>query len=576
MAKKKVREEEAEGKGKSPLEAMYARLVTGEIGEDEIKEVVKGLGDDEAERLRTVVLVLLARQDEGVEGFGAFYELVHGRRMPGHVRRWIEFIFDSYREEWEGTVIWSWRGSWKSTTISVTFLAYWIGQHPELTNLVVGANDDSAEKITGAIAVLIDSNPVWKLVYPHVVADKGRGWGAEGYWVRDGRYGVEEWAARQAKVIDPSLLGAGVNSSRLIGKHPTGVIDLDDVHDEKNSISQRERAAVVKIISDTILPMAVRDEKTKKLKTRIIAVGTPWDEDDGYHYLVNTGVFAHLSTPVMVRSEEGKGVWVDGRNRDGVVFEDLVGWWALTDPARYTAEVVVADRAKSGQRGFARMYLLDLKAVLNKGLRYYTYPHEEIELEWPMGGGCDFATVLEAGRVNQPGRDYFSIAYGALTPRGKVVVVDGIFEQCTQAQAETHLEKPQSLYRNWIQTVFEGDGAGEQFFVNITRRKPGLRIVMKKTGGKNKRYRQEQVMGPWLENGTVLVSDADTPYLNALRRALDDFPDGNNDIRDGLYWLLHVFPGALVVPEAEKVVDLRKRRREAEENRHPAYAFGRK
>ena len=91
---------------------------------------------------------------------------------------------------------------------------------------------------------------------------------------------------------------------------------------------------------------------------------------------------------------------------------------------------------------------------------------------------------------------------------------------------------------------------------------------MQKTGGKAKHYRQERELGPWLENGKVMVSDGDTPYLNALRKALDDFPDGNNDIRDGLYWLLYAFPETLIMPEAEERVSRRERQKE----RHPIYA----
>jgi len=117
------------------------------------------------------------------------------------------------------------------------------------------------------------------------------------------------------------------------------------------------------------------------------------------------------------------------------------------------------------------------------------------------------------------------------------------------------LKKAQTLFGpRWKLTVLEGDGIGEQFYVSLVRRNPGLRVIMQKTHGKGKKYRQEWELGPWLENGTVMISDADTPYLNALRRALDDFPDGNNDIRDGLYWLCYAFPELLQVQRVEEAL----------------------
>ncbi len=154
-----------------------------------------------------------------------------------------------------------------------------------------------------------------------------------------------------------------------------------------------------------------------------------------------------------------------------------------------------------------------------------------------------------AGAAPDPGRDLFSICEGAKTPLNQLVITGGVIEQCTQAQAEDYLNNRHKTFKSWRTGIFEGDGAGEQFFMFFVQRNRGAKWRMEKTGGKSKRYRQEQEMGPWLENGTVLISDADDPYLNALRKALADFPDGNNDVRDGLYWLCRAFPEVLVLPQ---------------------------
>ena len=152
-----------------------------------------------------------------------------------------------------GWKLWGFRGSWKSTSISVTFTAFKIGHHPEKSSVVVCANDDSSDKITSAVATMIESNPRYRQIFPHVVPDKARGWGAEGYWVRDDRYNEGQWVQMMSKRIDPSLVGGGYKSSRLIGKHPTLLLLLDDIHDEGNSASARQRTEVVKIVAETLL-----------------------------------------------------------------------------------------------------------------------------------------------------------------------------------------------------------------------------------------------------------------------------------------------------------------------------------
>jgi len=541
-----------------------------EMGRDERIEVLKKRTLSELAATEKAILGKLAQGEDTPGGFAAFYELIHGNKLPEHAKRWIEHIYGAH-DEGVGALLWAWRGSWKSTTISVTFLAFRIGHNPERTNLVISANDDSADKVTAQIASIIEHSAEWKLAFGHIVPDKDRGYGAEGYFVKDTRMQYDEWAKKTSHRIDPSLLGAGINSSRLIGKHPSGVLLLDDIHDEKNSISDKERASVVRIVSDTILPMAIKDNE--RLQTWEVVVGTPWAEDDAYHYLRSTGQLNFLSMPVMDKAEEGEdgAVYIDGRNRDGIVFVDIVGWWRLRWPEKFGPGAIVRERATSALRGFARMYLLDLAAAKKAGLKYYMFPHEQIDTaKWPMYGGADLAFVMRSSGRHDPGRDFFSHSYGAKTPMGKLVVVDGVIEQCTQAQAEDHLKKPQDIFPMWRFSVLEGDGIGETFYTSLVMRNPQLRVSMMKTKGKGKRWRQEQEMGPWLENGQVMISDADTPYLNALRKALDDFPDGNNDIRDGLYWLCRATPDVLVVKQDEDHLPLmmQKQRR-----KNPIYSL---
>ncbi len=517
--------------------------------EETFKEI-DTMGVEQLEAFKRKILMLQAKTQYSPDGFAAYYKLLKGNKLPWHCRKWVEDIFDLEDQDYDGKLTLAFRGSWKSTTLSVIFSTFALGHNPDGSIFVISSNSTNAENITSSIAVIIEDNPVFKEVFPHIVPYKERGWGALGYWVMDNRYNRSEWNAKVAGLIDPSFLGAGVES-KIIGKHPTLLLILDDIHDENNSISDIQRQSIVTKVSDTILPMAVKtiENGKRKIITKVLVIGTPWSEDDAYEYVKNTGQFLFSSFPAITKAEEGDAgaVYFDGHRRDGIVYPDMIGWWIINWPEMYNKDAIMAERAKSGPRGFARMFLLDLKSAKTNGLRYYTFPHEQIDLmHWALYGGVDFATVLQKKATDDPGRDKFSMAYGARNQLNKLVVFDGIIEQCTQTQAEQHMIKPQSIFTNWNHTVIEGDGVGEQFWITLTSRNPGLRVMMKKTGGVPKLKRQEMELGVWLERGMILISDADTPYLNALRKALDDFPEGNNDIRDGLYWLGRAVPEVLI------------------------------
>jgi hypothetical protein len=482
-------------------------------------------------------------------GFLAHYELISGIAPPRHVKRWTGKVFRAH-DNGKGFVLRAFRGSWKTTTWGVLFVSYVIAHSPILTNVVVSANDDSAEKITKAVAATIEYHPEWKRAYPSIVPDKDRGWSVEGFFVKDTSIPYDEWTAKRSTIIDPTLVGGGIGSTRINGKHPSGVLYCDDVHDLHNSSSDKERKVIVKTMTSVVLKTAIR--RNDKLETWVFGVGVPWAEDDALEIMANSGQYDSETLPAMRKAtpETPGATYVDGINRiTGKEYSEIKGWWVLEWPEHYGVLSVLSDRAL-GKSDFWQMIMMDIKTAKTGGLKYHSYPYENIDPTWIYSGGVDFATLGD-GNTNaepDPGRDMFSIAYGGKTAFNQLVVTSGIIEQCTQAQAEEHMKNSHSKFTNWRTGIFEGDGAGEQFWLSFIQRNKGARWRMEKTGGKAKRYRQEKEMGPWLENAAVLISDEDTPYLNDLRKALEDFPDGNNDIRDGLYWLCRSFPEVLILP----------------------------
>lgn len=488
-------------------------------------------------------------------GYRAYYELIHGFLPPLHVMREIETIYRAHGEG-VGSIIFAWRGSWKSVSISVTFMSFRIGIEPHKTNMVVSANDDSAEKVTKAIAAIIEHHPSWKLVFPHVVPDTGR-WSVEGFSVIDNSISREEWAKRQSGVIDPTLIGGGYKSSRLIGKHPSGVLDIDDIHDRDNASSERERKVVVDILVKTILKTVIKVHD--KMSTWLIAVGTPWALDDAYYTMKNTGQYEFISIPAMIAAKEGDegAIFIDGKNRDGTIFEDVIGWWIMTFPEHFGPNSIIKERA-DGKAAFWQMIMLDLAASSSGKLKYYQFPHQDISYDMYTIGGVDPTTFQEAQEGNR--NSHFALCYLSKLPVGGAVIVGGVLEQCTQLQAENHILAAQGMFSNWQFSAVENVSVGKVFLqtlqrnANIRAVPSGLKDI---TDGKVSSKRDRVLlMAKWFENGTIKISSDDSPFLNALRRLFDRFYDLDPkhdyafDAGDSAWHAIQMMPEVMSVEEA--------------------------
>lgn len=521
------------------------------IDKQEIDRKLEAMTDEERNALLQIALAEIAKSFTP-EGYKQFYHLVFGNVIPDHTYRWVEELYKAVQDNKYGVVIEAFRGSTKTTTLTIGFTAFFIGHHPDTSNLLIQVGDDIAQDNAKAIADIIENNPGWLLVFPHVRPDRDKGWGAGGYEVKRIDIPYDEWRRICAKRKDPTLVGVGYKSREIIGKHPTGLLLLDDIHDENNTSSDRELENTRKILTGTVFPTRTKDTWAT------IGVGTPWVENDALQLMKSTGNYENSRTPVMTPDEESNDWFELQRVR-------------YTWKSRYSEDDCGAIKRDSGQVEFARMYLLDLTAAANRVFRYQTYPSSEIRPGWFMVGGTDYAGSGDAVKNKSGKGDYFAIAYVAKLPGGGAVVTDGVLDRCTQAQAEQYMNRAQEIFLNWIGNVVEGDGKGEEF-IQVIKRNPKLKIIPMKTGGKGKNERLVVQMSPWLESGMVRVSDADTPFLLELRRELNNFPlVDNDDALDALYWALRGMPDVLVMPDASEGLPGLKRKRKTA---NPFLSFG--
>lgn len=461
--------------------------------------------------------------------FAAFYLLVHNKVCPHHAVEWVSAIFDA-KKVGKGVVIEAFRGSTKSTTFN-TFVAWMTGERPSGSSLIIRGTEQAARESAQQIADLIEHNPGWKAVFPHVIPDKDKGWSLNGYEVRisDKFMSYEEWRRQNADRRDPSVVAHPYKSGSVLGMHPSNCLLVDDIHNQDNTSSERELATVIETLTGTIFPCRRPHDPLT------VFIGTPWVREDILQRVKETGEYIAVKTAVY--NEKGEPTW----------------------PERMAQEQIDKERNQdlTGGREFSRMFLLDISASENRILKFSTFPHGQVMLGWPFFGGVDYASAEDPTQRN-PNRSHFALAYVAESPWGKAVVYDGVLEQWSQAQGEDAVLRAQEMYPTWRHSVIESDGKGEEFVVMLQRH-PNLRYLPLKTRGKRKADRLVLGLGPWLENGKVLISDGDTKFLNALRTFLRNYPnvskgDPGWDAADAVFWALMGMPHVLTMHYTDELM----------------------
>ena len=482
---------------------------------------------------------------EAIKRFDAFYRLVHDNPSPVHSLAWLVKLFKA-KEKDMGAVIRAFRGSTKSTTFN-TFAAWITGENPAGCSLIIRGTDVAAKESAEQVADIISMNEGFRAVYPYVVPDTDKGWSQHGYEVKliheDGEdVDYLAWRRRNSDRRDPSVVALPYTSETVLGMHPSNFLGCDDLHNDDNTTSDRLFRQVVRRLTGTIFP-------TRRPHNPLtVFVGTPWLTDDVLARVLDTGEYIGIVTPVYTPTDEP----VNGT--DVVQFEWETEPVKLTWPEWMGEGQIIKEYNQDitpNKAEFARMMLCDLTRTERGVFRFQNFPYIDIDVKWPANGGCDYASVPDPTK-RDPHRSHYALAYLLKNPATNTLIVyDGILEQCTQEVGEQHIRTAQNSFPSWGMTVIESDGKGEEFIYTL-QRQPGLRLDPRKTGGKRKADRLVLGLGPWLANGRVLVSDADTPFLNAFRRFLNLYPnvtrsDPGWDAADSVYWAMHAFPECLVM-----------------------------
>lgn len=460
--------------------------------------------------------------DGDPDGYAQFYQLVMNRPLPKHGYRWIEKMYEAHSQGL-GLLAKAFRGSTKTTVMTNNFTAYRIGLEPIARNVIFRSSDDKAVESTERISTLVENNPAWKLIFPSVVPDKDSMWSSKGYNVKRTDIPYDKWS-RMVISQDPCFAGFGYASATSLGSHPDGVMGMDDIDTETNTYSDKERAQTRKFLTDTAFPMIIPK------KTWYFYNGTPWRDDDSMAYLEATGAFIVDSFPAQEDGKEtGNPTW----------------------PEMFDARELELCRKRMGSLGYARMMLLDIKAIMGQVLKVnwlHTYPYDKIDPMWPKVFGVDYASTQY--EIGEKEKDRFSIGVECMIPGGGAIVIDGFVGNVSQGEAELKLMQWAGMYKP-IRIGVEDLGAGREFYSRLIRN-PNLPVVPSKVGNKSKGVRFEKELAPLFEFNKIMLSSQDNEFLKEFRDEWVSYPNGKHD--DTLDSVWHATKQAL--PNLENITNV--------------------
>ena len=452
-------------------------------------------------------------------------------------------------------------------------LEHRIGLEPHKTNLIVSAEgtkvNEMLEHITNNIAFL----PWFQNVFPNVKPDKGR-WSENGYWVVDSSMPYEKWVEKMSYTIDPTITGGGLESNRINGKHPSGVFLTDDLHGKNNSTSENQRKNIVKTYTTEFSKTFKRDGDN--LVTWPVNIGVPWgvsgDKSDVHQVLKKSGGFVSSAHPVMRSAEEGQdgAIYIDGYNaEEGVVYDDIKGWWILANPDIFGPKSIQSDRGL-GKFDFWQMMMMDITTARSGGVKYYGLSRKDVEMEWPCITGVDPSYTMKERGEYETKSSHLAVANVLKRPRGGAVLVGGILKQCTVEEASTYLKSTKSRFYNHDHFEIENVGMGQLFKKTMELLAPALQIFGSDLGGirlkgekagkaKDKVTRIRMELAPWLEKAIIFIMDPDDEmhpddreFLEAVRDGLENLseldphkPDKRLDALDAFYHGVKAMPDVL-------------------------------
>jgi predicted phage terminase large subunit-like protein len=419
-----------------------------------------------SEVTKTDVELELIRRD-----FEYYCKAVHNRPLYDHQKMWIREIAMPMAK----TLIVAPPESLKSSTIRMR-IEWEIGNNPEMTILLVMNTSAQAQKQVMSIAETIETNELYRKVFPWVTPNRGRGWSHEVLFIK----------RQNESRPDPTLYGTGIDGpyqgshvDMLVVDDPT---DQQDVRSSSTMEAQRDR-----------LKGVLRDRLVEGGK--FFAILTRWGEAD----LVPT--FRDMDFTVLENPIEGRYPW--GR---------------LLCPELFHDERIERLKREKGSGLYSLTYQCDPAAALGSKIKreWWRYYADKPEVKYIV-----HSWDLSTGRK---GGDYTGFGAWGLAEDGYYLMDGGTWH----LTMDDLIKKMKLLYEQqrprWV--IVEDAGTSIPV-IQYLQRHTNLPLKPVKPGARDKEARLDGIIH-LIEAGRVWIP-ATQPWVKSFVDECSTFPGGSND-----------------------------------------------
>jgi len=212
---------------------------------------------------------VLEKAKRARDDFPTFIDLVWKFSPLKHQKRWFKELERIVSGEINELLFIAPRGAGKSALVGVLFLAWMIGNNPDKHYGLVCYGDKQAWRRSKAVRSIIEFDPVYKLIFPHIKPDR-RNWSRESFTVQ----------RTDTADLHPTLTAVG-SASGIISSRLHGLV-YDDPHDERNSKTAAKRRQVVETYDNAIFPCLEGEAWT-------VCIATRYADDDLPGIFINRG-----------------------------------------------------------------------------------------------------------------------------------------------------------------------------------------------------------------------------------------------------------------------------------------------
>jgi predicted phage terminase large subunit-like protein len=409
--------------------------------------------------------------------------------IGAHQREWAAALDRVASGELRRLLILCPRGHGKTTWAAEEFVAWSIGNNPNIRVLLVGGAPHRVQQSARRVRSIIETDRKFRALFGRLGP------------IRDGspsRIPHQKWAEaeftvrRSADPAEPTVAALGAGA--IIPGHRLDLIVVDDVVHDKN-ISQDQREKLEDWFDQVLLPTLQPDGA-------IVVIGTRWHYADLYQRLMDSGLWTVIQHKAILDEEKGLVLW----------------------PEHFSFETLMQRRKEMGEVLFGCQYQNDpsgLKGQLLKPEWMHWYERGEE----PARDAMLIFMAVDPAISQAATADYFGLVVVGMDDDRNIWILD-TYRDRLDFPAQIEIIKSKAAEWDPCEVAIE-EVAYQLALVQALMRESSLPVVGRKTT--HDKTARMLAMGPHFENGRIRVRrdmrELEAEYLAFPRGAHDDLLD---------------------------------------------------